>query len=874
MDQNFTFKAQQALQRAQEIAASLRHQQIDALHLLAALLEDREGMVCQILKKLGKNPEIIKERVKNILSSLPKVFSLTPQVYFTQDFARVMDEARKEAQRMQDEYVSCEHLFLGILQTFSRAREVLRDIDYWAVLRVINEIRGGERVTDQHPESKYNVIEKYTRNLTQEAREKKLDPVIGRENEIRRIIQIISRRTKNNPILVGEAGVGKTAIVEGLVQRIVSGDVPESLRDKEIISLDMGALLAGTKYRGEFEDRLKALLREIKKSKGKYIIFIDEVHTLIGAGAAEGAVDASNLLKPALARGELRAIGATTLREYQRYIEKDPAFERRFQPIYVHEPSIEDTIAILRGIKGKYEMHHGVKIKDSALVAAAKLSARYITDRFLPDKAIDLIDEAASALRLEVESEPEMLEKIKKEILRHQIELEALKKEKGEKKRIKEIEKKLSKLQKEKGEIEKKWKEEKKVIERIKSLKKQIEKLKEEAQNYEKIGDFQKVAEWRYWRLPQTQKELKEIETKLQKIQKKERLLKREVTEEDIAKIVSSWTGIPVERLIESEAQKLLRLEKEIHKRVVNQEEAVKAVANAIRCSRAGLSEETKPWGVFLFLGPTGVGKTELAKALAEVLFDDEKALLRFDMSEYMEKHSVSKLIGAPPGYVGYEEGGYLTEKVRRRPYSVILLDEIEKAHPEVFNILLQVFDEGHLRDAKGRLANFKNTIIIMTSNIGSEEIERSKIGFGEKREVSLKEKIEERLKDYFRPEFLNRIDEIIIFKPLGQKEMEKILEIQFEKIKKRLEERRIFISLTDKAKKHLAKKGYDSNFGARPLKRVLQNLLLNPLSLMIVQGKVKEGDEILVDEKEGKLVFEKFSKKKKVPRREKVLTY
>jgi len=881
--QNFTFKAQEAIQRAQEIAAERKHQQIDALHLLLALLEDREGLVNLILRKLDKDPEEIRERVERVLFSLPRVFGETSfgQAYLTQDFARVMQQAKKEAREMGDEFISVEHLFLGLLSTPNRARDILFGVDYEKVLKVLQEIRGGQRVTDQSPETKYRVIEKYTRNLTEEARAKKLDPVIGREEEIRRVIQIISRRTKNNPVLIGEAGVGKTAIVEGLAQRIADGDVPESLKNKEIISLDLGAMLAGTKYRGEFEDRLKALLKEIKRVPDKYILFIDELHTLVGAGAAEGAIDASNLLKPALAKGELRAIGATTLKEYQKYIEKDPALERRFQPVYVQEPSVEDTIAILRGIKEKYELHHGVKIKDSALVAAAKLSHRYITDRYLPDKAIDLIDEAASALRLELESEPAKLDQIKREIMKLQIEREALRKEKDveSQKRLKEIEKKLADLQEKKDKIEIQWRFEKEVIDRIKFLKKQLEKLREEAEAAERRGDFQRVAEIRYGEIPSCRKELQKLERELKKLQKSQkRILKEEVTEEDVARVVSRWTGIPVTRLLEEEAQKLARMEEELHKRIVDQDEAIKAVANAIRRSRAGVAEENRPMGVFLFLGPTGVGKTELAKSLAEFLFNDENALVRLDMSEYMEKHAVSKLIGSPPGYVGYEEGGQLTEKIRRRPYSVVLFDEIEKAHPEIFNILLQVFDEGRLTDAKGRVVNFKNTILIMTSNIGSEEIAKSQgIGFEKpkKEKVKTKEelraKIEEKLKEYFKPEFLNRLDEIIIFNYLSEKDVEKIVELQLERVKKRLEDKRIKIQVTKRAQKYIAKRGFDPNFGARPIKRTIQNLVLNPLAQLIIEGKVKEGDKVKIDVKNGKIVVSPQKKIKRKKREEKI---
>ncbi len=871
MNGNFTNKAQEAILSSQNLAQERGQQQIDALHLLYALLSQEESVVLNLLQRLGVDIEGLKRKTKITLDRIPVI--ATPrgfgQFYLTQDMAKVLDRARQEAMKMGDEYISVEHLFLALLDVESKAKEILDKatflqaeggvsslefgkLDYETVLKQLAQIRGGQRITDAEPESKYQVIEKYARNLTQLARQGKLDPVIGRENEIRRLMQVLTRRTKNNPVLIGEAGVGKTAIVEGLAQKIVSGQVPESLKDKEIIGLDLGALVAGTKYRGEFEDRVKALLKEINRAGGKYLLFIDELHTLVGAGAAEGAIDASNLLKPALARGELRAIGATTLKEYQKYLERDPALERRFQPIYVVEPSIEDTLLILRGIKEKYELHHGVKIKDSALVAAAELAARYITDRFLPDKAVDLMDEAMSSLRLDMESEPQELENLKKEIQKLEIENEAIKKEKSQQ-RKKVIARELADLKEKAKGIEARWQSERETITKIKNLKKELENARFEAEKEQMAANLQKVAEIKYGKIPNLLKELRLFEKKLARFQKSRPILKEEVAEEDVAMVVSKWTGIPATRLLEEEAKKLEKMEEIISKRVIGQEEAIKAISNAIRRARAGISEENRPLGSFMFLGPTGVGKTETARALAEFLFNDENALVRLDMSEYMEEHTVSKMIGAPPGYVGYEEGGQLTDKIRRRPYSVILLDEIEKAHPKVFNILLQILEDGRLTDAKGRTASFKNAILIMTSNIGSEHIAKmGSLGFlggkeeGEKK--SLKEKVLEALKEEFRPEFLNRIDEIIIFNYLQKPEIKKIVDLELEKVAVRLKNKKIEIKITEKAKELLAEKGFDPNLGARPIKRVIQKLLLDPLALRIVAGLVKEGDRVVVD--------------------------
>ncbi|MBZ9572289.1 ATP-dependent chaperone ClpB [Patescibacteria group bacterium] len=894
---NFTHKAQGAILQAQRIAQEKGQQQIDALHLLYALLSQEGSVVLTMLEKLGADIESLKRKTKLALDKIPAIISpqVLGQFYLTQDMARVLERARKESMKMGDEFISVEHLFLALLNIETKAKEILDKatflrpsggpstlefgkLNYETVLKTLAKIRGGQRITDPHPESKYQVIEKYARNLTSLARQGKLDPVIGRENEIRRLMQVLSRRTKNNPVLIGEAGVGKTAIVEGLAQRIVRGDVPESIKEKEIIGLDLGALVAGTKYRGEFENRVKALLKEINRAAGKYIVFIDELHTLVGAGAAEGAIDASNLLKPALARGELKAIGATTLKEYQKYIERDPALERRFQPIYVQEPTIEDTIAILRGIKEKYELHHGVKIRDSALVAAAELAARYITDRFLPDKAVDLMDEAMSALRLEIESEPSQLDDLKREIQKLEIEREALKKEgvKGSQKRLRVISRQLADLKEKAQALEARWKSEKEIITKIKNLKKKIEELKYQAEKAGQEANLQKVAEIKYGEIPRLLKELKTTEKKLARFQKTRPILKEEVLEEDVAQVVSRWTGIPITRLLEEEVKKLKKMEEILSKRVIGQREAISAISNAIRRSRVGISEEKRPLGSFMFLGPTGVGKTETARALAEFLFNDENALVRLDMSEYMEKHTVSKMIGSPPGYIGYEEGGQLTEKIRRRPYSVILLDEIEKAHPEVFNILLQIFEDGRLTDAKGRIASFKNAILIMTSNIGSEHIAKmGSLGFlGEKEEeakLSLKEKVMEALKDNFRPEFLNRVDEIIIFNYLGKSEIKKIVELELEKVRKRLENKKIKIKFENSAKEFLAKKGFDPNLGARPLKRVIQRLILDPLSLKIVSGLVKKGEKVIVDVEEEKIVFRtpsdlvKISKQRKL---------
>lgn len=863
---------------AQSVASENNQQQIDALHLFYALLSQEGSVVLNLLQRIGADIETLKKKAKQSLEKIPVI--ATPQAfgqfYLTQDMARVLERARQEAMKMGDEFISVEHLFLALLGTETKAKEILDKatflqpggnaavlefgkLNYETALKQLAQIRGGQRITDPEPETKYQVIEKYARNLTNLARQGKLDPVIGRENEIRRLMQVLSRRTKNNPVLIGEAGVGKTAIVEGLAQKIVKGDIPESLKDKELISLDLGSLVAGTKYRGEFEDRVKAFLREINRSAGRYILFIDELHTLVGAGAAEGAIDASNLLKPALSRGELRAIGATTLKEYQKYIEKDPALERRFQPILVQEPTIEDTVSILRGIKEKYELHHGVKIKDSALREAAELAARYIADRFLPDKAVDLMDEAMSALRLDIESEPVELEELKKEIQKLEIEKEATKETKSPAKN-KAILRAIADLKEKAQGIEAKWRSEKEVITKIKNLKREIDTNRFELEKEQASANLQKVAEIKYGKIPQLLKDLRAVEKKLATFHKKHPLLKEEVGEEDLAWVVSRWTGIPVTRLLEAEAKKLEKMEDIIAKRVVGQKEAILAISNAIRRSRAGISEENRPLGSFMFLGPTGVGKTETARALAEFLFNDENALIRLDMSEYMEKHTVSRMIGSPPGYVGYDEGGQLTEKIRRRPYSVILLDEIEKAHPEVFNILLQILEDGRLTDAKGRTASFKNAILIMTSNIGSEYITRmGQLGFLEDKESekkSLRDKVMEALKESFRPEFLNRVDEIIIFNYLGRPEIKKIVELEINKVQSRLKNKNIEIKATEAAKEFLAEKGFDQNFGARPLKRVIQKEVLDPLSLKIVAGEVKESETVLIDVADGKIIF------------------
>jgi ATP-dependent Clp protease ATP-binding subunit ClpB len=859
--QKFTIKSQEAIQNAQEIAASYSNQAIEPEHVLAALVQDSEGIVVPILQKLGANVEHIKIKINEALEMLPKVTGAgVGNQYISQSLAELFEIALKEAQSLKDEYVSTEHLLLAMLDARAKVPSKLltaQGVTKERIYRALKEIRGSQRVTDQTPEEKYQALQRFGRDLTELARKGKLDPVIGREDEIRRVLQVLSRRTKNNPVLIGDPGVGKTAIAEGIAHRIANGDVPENLKNKRIIALDMGALVAGTSFRGQFEERLKAVLKEVTESNGEIILFIDELHTLVGAGAAQGAVDAANMLKPALARGDLRAIGATTIDEYRKHIEKDPALERRFQPVLVDEPSVEDTISIIRGLKERYEVHHGVRITDGAIVAAAQLSHRYITDRFLPDKAIDLVDEAASKLRIEIDSMPEELDTVERRIKQLEIEREAVKREHDpeSRERLETIERELADLNQQRSELQAHWQLEKDLIQSIRKMKEETERAKVEAEQKEREGDLGRVAELRYGVIGGLEKKLKEASAKLAEVQKRRKMLKEEVDAEDIAEIVAKWTGIPVQRMLESERAKLLKLEERIHERLVNQDDAVRAVANAIRRSRAGLQDERRPIGSFVFLGSTGVGKTELARALAEFLFNDENAMVRIDMSEYMEKFSVSRLIGAPPGYVGYEEGGQLTEAVRRKPYSVVLLDEIEKAHPEVFNVLLQLLDEGRLTDSKGRTVNFKNTIIIMTSNLGSHLIQEKLQSINEdnRDEImgDLRVKLFEILKQTIRPEFLNRIDEIILFQPLTMKEIKKIVELQLRHVQKMLSMKNITVQFTEDVLEWIAKIGYDPGFGARPLKRVIQRYIVNALSELILKGEIGEGDTIEVRLKE-----------------------